>query len=230
MQPAVATTTDAARRGAEPWSLLGQRGPSLLEALFPGISPVQQAAVAAAFIALVAGLAQTRFFLPGNPVPITFQTFGVLLTGGVLGWRWGLASAIGYYLAGMAGVPVFQGGSNGWEYVTGGVTGGYLLGFILCVGMVGFLSQRGWNRSQVLWPMLLGSLLLYAPALIWLTVFDFGWPADGELFTSGMYAFIPGDIVKLMLASLAVGGGWRYVDTRRDSSPDDVSTPHGQRD
>ncbi len=230
MQPAVATTTDAKRRVAKPWGLLGQRGLSLLEALLPGITPIQQAAVAAAFVVLVAGLAQARFFLPGNPVPITFQTFGVLLTGGVLGWRWGLASAITYYLVGMAGLPVFQGGSNGWEYVTGGVTGGYLLGFILSVGIIGFLSQRGWNRDLILWPMLLGSLLLYAPALIWLTVFDFGWPADGELFTSGMYAFIPGDIVKLLLASLAVGGGWRYVDTRRDLPPDDVSAPHGQRD
>ena len=58
-------------------------------------------------------------------------------------------------------------------------------------------------------------LLLYGPALIWLSVFDFSWPADGELFSAAMYPFIPGDLVKLMMAALAVGAGWKYVDYRR---------------
>ena len=188
---------------------------SLLEALAPGVRFAHKVIAAAAFILLVALLARARFYLPDNPVPITFQTFGILLIGGVLGWRWGLVSAVGYYLVGMAGVPVFQGGGNGWQYVTGGVTGGYLLGFILAVGVVGYLSQRGWNRSRSLWPILVGALILYAPALIWLSVFDFGWPKAGELFSAGMYPFLPGDLIKLMLASLVVGAGWRYVDSRR---------------
>jgi biotin transporter BioY len=62
--------------------------------------------------------------------------------------------------------------------------------------------------------MLLGGLAFYVPALIWLSVFDFGWPADGELFSSAMYPFIPGDLVKLMLASVVVGAAWKFVDHR----------------
>ena len=213
MESAIAGSARVERRRG--LSLLDAPSESLLEALAPGIRFAQKVLVAAAFVLLVAVLARARFYLPDNPVPITFQTFGILLMGGVLGWRWGLVSAIGYYLVGMVGVPVFQGGGNGWQYVTGGVTGGYLLGFILAVGVIGYLSQRGWNRSRSLWPILVGALILYAPALIWLSVFDFGWPKEGELFSAGMYPFLPGDLIKLMLASLVVGVGWRYVDSRR---------------
>ena len=213
MESAIAGSARVERRRG--LSLLDTPSESLLEALAPGVRFAQKVLVATAFVLLVAVLARSRFYLPDNPVPITFQTFGILLMGGVLGWRWGLVSAIGYYLVGMAGVPVFQGGGNGWQYVTGGVTGGYLLGFILAVGVVGYLSQRGWNRSRSLWPILVGALILYAPALIWLSVFDFAWPKEGELFSAGMYPFLPGDLIKLMLASLVVGVGWRYVDSRR---------------
>jgi len=127
--------------GRQTFRLLGANGPSLLESLVPGIRPWQQALAAAAFIGLVAGLARVRFYLPDNPVPITLQTFGILLTGGILGWRWGLVSVVGYYLLGMAGVPVFQGGGNGWHYVTATVTAGYLLGFILAV-IIAVLAYR----------------------------------------------------------------------------------------
>ena len=65
--------------------------------------------------------------------------------------------------------------------------------------------------------MLLGGLALYIPALIWLSVFDFSWPEDGELFSAAMYPFIPGDLVKLMLASVVIGAAWRYVDHRNDN-------------
>lgn len=195
------------------WRLLGSPNVSLMEALLPNITLMQKSMVAALFIVLTIGLAQARFYLPDNPIPITFQTFGILLMGGVLGWRWGLVSVVGYYLLGMAGVPAFQGGNGGWQYVQG-VTGGYLLGFVLAVGVVGFLAQRGWYRGRVLWPMLIGNLFVYLPALIWLSVLDFSWPAAGELFSGAVYPFIPGDLVKLILASLVVGIGWRIVDIR----------------
>lgn len=197
--------------------LLGPRNRSLLDAIRPGMSIAQKLVITALFVALLALLARARFYLPENPVPITFQTFGVLLAGGILGWRWGLGATIAYYLVGMAGLPVFQGGGHGWHYVTGSVTAGYLLGFILAAGVVGFLSQRGWTHGRSLWPMLLGNLLLYVPALIWLSVFNFGWPEKGALFSSALYPFLPGDLVKLMLASLAVGAGWRYADRRSRS-------------
>ena len=114
----------------------------------------------------------------------------------------------------MAGIPVFQSGGNGWDYVAHGVTGGYLLGFILATAFTGLASERGWDRGRALWPMTLSVLLVYGPGLIWLVVFDFGWPAEGQLFSSGMYPFIPGDIVKLLLAALTVGVLWRVADHR----------------
>ncbi len=216
MQPTIASTPRQISGQWRKWLLLDDESESLLDALAPGLNLIQKLAIAIAFIAIVALLARARFFLPDNPVPITFQTFGILITGGVLGWRWGILSGVGYYLVGMAGLPVFQGGNNGWDYVAHGATGGYLLGFILATATIGYLSQHGWNRSTILWPMLLGSLLLYVPALIWLSVFDLGWwSADGELFSAAMYPFIPGDLVKLMMAALAVGAAWKYVDYRR---------------
>jgi biotin transport system substrate-specific component len=208
------STAAANRKLVQALPLIGERGPSLFDSLFPAATTLHRALAAIVMVGVTAAAAQARFYLPDNPVPITFSTFGVLLTGGLLGFRWGLASAVLYYLAGMAGLPVFQNGGNGWAYVTQGVTGGYLLGFILATAVTGFLSERGWDRGRVLWPMLLGGLLVYLPALIWLTVFDFGWPREGELFSAAMYPFIPGDLVKLMLAAVVAGGLWKLADHR----------------
>ncbi len=199
----------------EPLSLLGPAEPSLLERLVPNATAWQKSAAVVLGIVLVSLFAQARFFIPDNPVPITLQGFGILMLGGVLGWRLGVTSAIGYYLIGMAGFPVFAKGGEGWDYVIHGATGGYLLGFILSAGVVGYLSQRGWNRGRSLWPMMLGSLLIYAPALVWLSVFDFGWPAEGKLLSQALYPFLPGDILKLMAAAAVTGGLWRYADSKR---------------
>ena len=196
------------------FSVIGPPNPSLMDALFPSINTLQRIAVSLLLVGVLVGFGRATFYLPGNPVPISFQTTGVLLIGGVLGLRWGLAAILFYYFIGMAGVPVFKDGGNGWHYVSATVTAGYIIGFIAAVPIVGYLSQRGWNRSGVLWPMLLASLFLYLPALLWIETHDFGWPAEGELFKSAMYVFIPGDLVKLMLASLAVGLGWSIADSR----------------
>jgi biotin transport system substrate-specific component len=200
--------------GSRPWALLSKPGPSLLEALYPSATYVHKLAMSLALVGVLVGLARARFFLPDNPVPITFQGFGVLMIGGVLGWRWGLFSILVYYFLGMAGVPVFQGGGNGWAYTGQGVTGGYLIGFIASAWLVGYVSQRGWNRGRSMWTMVLGMLVVYLPAMLWLRYGDFSWPAAGELFSSGMYPFIPGDLVKAMLAAVVVGLVWKVADRR----------------
>ena len=199
----------------EPLTLIGPAELPLFDRLVPNAGIWHKLVAAVSAIALVSLLAQARFYLPDNPVPITLQGFGILMIGGILGWRLGLISAIGYYLVGAAGLPVFANGNEGWDYVVHGVTGGYLIGFILSAGLIGYLSQHGWNRGRSLWPMLLGSLLIYLPALIWLSVFEFSWPAEGELFSAAMYPFIPGDLVKLMTAAVITGGLWRIVDRKR---------------
>jgi len=209
-----ATSPSLRVRRAAVRCLGGRSGPPLLDALFPAAGVRTHLVASAAFVGLVAGLAQMRFYLPGNPVPVTLQTLGVLLAGGVLGWRWALASVAGYYLLGMAGAPVFQGGHGGWHYAAGGVTGGYLLGFVVCAPAIAFLTQRGWNRELSAWPMVVGSAIVYLPALVWVSVFDFGWPAEGELLSAAVYPFIPGDLLKVALATLLVGIGWRCADVR----------------
>ncbi len=210
MQQAALTTT---RHGS--LTLMGSAEPSLFERLIPGANVWHKSSAVVIGIIIVSLLAQARFFLPDNPVPVTLQGFGVLMLGGVLGWRLGLISAAGYYLVGMIGLPVFANGNEGWNYVIHGATGGYLLGFILSAGVVGYLSQHGWNRGRGLWPMLLGSLLIYLPALVWLSIFDFSWPASGELFSAALYPFMPGDILKLMAAAAVTGGLWRFADSKR---------------
>ena len=206
---------------ARPWSIIGPYNVSLLETLFPTIKAQRKVLlnllVSLALVGVLVGLARARFYLPDNLVPITFQTFGVLLMGGVLGWRWGFFAILVYYFLGMAGVPVFQGGGNGWHYVSASATGGYLIGFIAATWLVGYLTQHGWHHSRVLWPMLLANLVIYVPGLLWLHFFDLGWPPEGELFKAGMYPFIPGDLVKLMLAALVVGLGWTIVDRHKRS-------------
>ena len=189
-----------------------------MDALFPSINTMQRVAISLFFVALLVSFGRATFYLPGNPVPISFQTTGVLLMGGVLGLRWGFFAILVYYFLGMAGVPVFKDGGNGWEYVSNTATAGYLIGFIAAVPLVGFLSQVGWNRGRALWPMLLGNLFIYVPALLWLHYKDLGWPAEGELFKGAMYPFIPGDLVKLMIASLVVGLGWDIADRRSKRS------------
>ena len=200
---------------------LGPYNPSLMERLLPNATFLLKMAVALAFVGLLVGVGRARFYLPDNPVPITLQTFGVLLTGGVLGMRWGLLSVLTWYFLGMAGVAVFavnaQGDvPNGWAFVSGGISAGYIIGFIASVWLVGLLSQRGWNRGRGLWPMMLGGLILYLPALLWLHFFDFGWPADGKLFEQALYVFMPGDLIKLMGAALVTAALWTIADRRLD--------------
>ena len=209
------TRTGGTIAQAPPLSIIGPRNPSLMDSLFPSINTLQRVAVSLFFVGLLVAFGRATFNLPDNPVPITFQTTGVLLMGGFLGLRWGFFAILVYYFLGMAGVPVFKDGGNGWDYVSGTVTAGYIIGFIAAVPIAGFLSEHGWHRGRSLWPMLVASLFIYVPGLLWLHFFDFGWPADGELFKSGMYPFIPGDLVKLMIASLVVGGLWTVADRRR---------------
>ena len=201
---------------SKPWSVIGAYNKSLMDSLFPSINTLQRIAIALIMVGALVACGRATFYLPDNPVPISFQTTGVLLIGGFLGLRWGLFAILVWYLLGMAGVPVFKDGGNGWHYVSGSVTAGYLIGFIGAASLIGYLSQRGWHHSNTLWPMLLGNLFIYLPALLWLHIFDFGWPKDGELFKSGMYLFIPGDLVKLMIASMVIGLGWRIADRRKE--------------
>ena len=157
------------------------------------------------FIALSARLVVP---LPFSPVPVTGQTFAVLLVGALLGgWRGGLSVFL-YLLQGLAGLPVFAGGATGLARFTG-PTGGYLVGFLAAAVVVGLLAQRGWDRK--VWTtavaMGVGNALIYAFGLPWLARFV----GPERVFHLGLAPFIPGDLAKLILAALALPTGWRLL-------------------
>jgi biotin transporter BioY len=143
-------------------------------------------------------------------VPITGQTFAVLLSGALLGSRRGALSQIFYLLGGLAGIPWFARG-GGIAYLMS-PTFGYIVGFVLAAFVVGFLCERGLDRKieTAILAMLVGNVLIYFPGLLWLARFV-GW---GKVLAVGLYPFIIGDTIKLLLAASVLPLGWRLVKTR----------------
>jgi biotin transport system substrate-specific component len=178
----------------------------LAERVWPTTSvwrDVLLAGLGAAVIAVAA-----RVEIPLQPVPITGQTFGVLLVGALLGSRRGLAAAASYVAAGAAGLPVFAGGASGLGRLFG-PTGGYLFGFVAAAWLVGRLSERGWDRriARAAAAMLLGTAVIYLFGLPWLAGFV-GWE---QVIALGLAPFVPGDLLKVVLAAAALPFGWRAL-------------------
>ena len=183
-------------------------------ALFPRATWVTDAVLIAAGAAAVAASAQLAIPLPFTPVPITGQTFAVVLVGASLGAARGATSLLIYLLAGIAGAPVYADGAHGWAVVSG-ATGGYLIGFIVAAAVTGRLAERSWDRSfsSAVATVLTGNVLIYLVGLPWLAVvLDTGLEKTLEL---GLYPFVPGDVLKLYLAATLLPGAWRLVDRLR---------------
>jgi len=163
--------------------------------------------------ALIAAAAQISIPLPFTPVPITGQTFAVLLVGASLGAASGLAATLLYVVLGIAGAPVYAGQSHGWAVLTG-PTGGYLVGCILAAAVAGRLAERRWDRrfSSAIGAMLTGNALVYAVGLPWLAV-SLGTNLDRTL-ELGLYPFVLGDLLKLYLAAALLPGAWRLLARR----------------
>ncbi len=165
---------------------------------------------------VVAGLAQLSIKLPFTPVPITGQTLGVLLVGTSLGWARGGLS-LGLYLAegGLLGLPFFAEGRSGVEVLgLASATGGYLWGFLVAAALVGWLANLGWDRSlrSSISIMLLGNIVIYVAGIPWLMqAVDVDLTRALEL---GLYPFIVGDTVKLLVAAGLLPAAWRLVGDR----------------
>jgi biotin transport system substrate-specific component len=153
--------------------------------------------------------------VPGSPVPVTGQTFGVLLVGGALGFRRGLIGVALYVLLGVIGLPFFAEGKGGISVIWG-ATGGYLIGFVVAGALVGRLAELGWDRKigGALGAMLLGSAVIYAIGLPWLGVVVGMSPA--ETIAQGLTPFILGDALKLILAAVLFPMAWWVVGRRPD--------------
>ncbi|NNC75002.1 MAG: biotin transporter BioY [Acidimicrobiia bacterium] len=167
--------------------------------------------VAVAVVTFVA--AQIRIPLPFTPVPITAQTFVVLVGGAALGWRAGAAAQALYIAVGIVGVPVFQDLNGGWTYATGS-TGGYLVGFIVAAAVTGYLAERGQDRSvwSAVPAMLFGTVVIYACGVTWLMQVLNTDLSDA--LTKGMVPFVLGDLAKIALAGLVLPAAWRLTGRR----------------
>jgi biotin transport system substrate-specific component len=179
-------------------------------AAFPRSTLLTDALLVLAGTGLVAGAAQISVKLPFTPVPITGQTFAVVLVGGSLGAIRGTASLMLYLWLGVAGAPIYADQDSGWGVITG-ASGGYIVGFVLAAAITGFLAEHGWDKrvSSSIGAMLTGNVVVYLVGLPWLAVvLDTNLEQTLEY---GLYPFVPGDTFKLYLAALALPAAWKVV-------------------
>ena len=158
--------------------------------------------------------AQIVIHLGFTPVPITGQTFAVLLSGAVLGMRRGALSQLTYWFAGLVGLPFYSGGAGGWEKGTG-ATMGYLVGFVIAAGAIGYLAEKKHDRNFAtsLPAMLLGSTIIYAFGATWLSI-HLNMPlanGDQNAISLGVAPFLVGDLLKALVAAGCTTSVWAAI-------------------
>jgi len=165
---------------------------------------------------LLIGLcAQLAILLPFSPVPVTGQTFAVLMIGALLGARRGCLTVLAYIIEGAGGLPVFALGRGGFAVLLG-PTGGYLVGFVAAAYITGLLAERGWDRraGTTVLAMIFGNAAIYAFGLLWLCcLMGVRW----SVLIAGLYPFVVGDLLKIVLAAVLLPTGWKLIVARRSS-------------
>jgi len=190
------------------------RSPRVLADVLPG-GMVRDAALVGGSALFVGLFAQIAIPLSFTPVPLTGQTFAVLLSVAALGPARGVLGMLVYALVGMAGVPWFAQQSSGWSMPSFG----FVLGFVLAAAVVGALAKRGADRTplRAVPLMIAGNLALYAIGVPWLMAsLDVSFAKAIEL---GMTPFLIGDAIKVALAAVLLPGAWalvRRVERRSD--------------
>jgi len=177
-------------------------------------SRIATVALMGGFALLTALAAQIRFPVPGTPVPITGQTFAVLLAGAALGSMAGVGSMAIYWALGAIGLPFYTNASGGWEAATG-ATGGYLIGFIVAAWVVGALAERGQDRKvwTAIPAFLAGNAVIYMIGVPWLMASVASITTMGEALAAGFTPFVIGDILKIVAAGLLLPLAWKLVDS-----------------
>jgi biotin transporter BioY len=182
--------------------------PTLSNRFFPNISSsIKNIFLILSGSWLVAVFAQLE--IPLQPVPITGQTFAVLLVGALLGSKRGVAAMIAYIAQGAIGLPFFAGGASGFAILTG-ATAGYLVGFVSAAYVVGLLAERGLERSvrTSIIPFLVGTIIIYIFGVAWLSIF---LNSFSQAVQFGFLPFLIGDVIKLMLAAVVLPFAWKFV-------------------
>ena len=156
-----------------------------------------------------------QVYVPTLPVPFTGQTFGVLLVGGALGFRRGLAALLLYLAIGAIGIPVYAQGRSGLDVIQG-ATGGYLVGFVVAAALVGRLAELGWDRriGGALAMMAIGTAVIYAIGVPWLKVAA-GMPW-ADAVAGGMTKFLVWDAARLAVAAGIFPLSWWLIGRRPD--------------
>ncbi|MGI9304799.1 MAG: biotin transporter BioY [Gammaproteobacteria bacterium] len=182
--------------------------PTLASALWPASSSNSWArsiilALAGSLLLYVSAKIQIPFW----PVPMTMQTFAVLLIGVAYGWRLGGATVLLYLAEGAIGLPVFAKG-GGLAYMTG-PTGGYLIGFLVAAVVVGWLAEKGWDRSPVttVLAMLAGEVLIFGFGAAWLG----NMTGLDKAIAAGVTPFLAAEVFKIALATALLPTAWRLL-------------------
>lgn len=184
----------------------------VLADLVPG-ERVRDAALVLGLVGMTALSAQVVIPLPFTPVPISGQTFAVLLGAAAIGPGRGSVAQLLYLLLGAVGLPFFAEGTSGVE-VMYGATGGYLVGFVVANLVVGLCARRGWDRSPVgvLAAFALGNLAIYLLGVSWLS-YRTGL-ALPEAVDAGLTPFLVGDVLKALAAAGLLPLAWRLTRRR----------------
>jgi len=184
---------------------------TLLQAALTPFDIVRQVGLVIGFSLLTALSAQ--IVIPLGPIPITGQTFAVLLTGALLGSRLGAMAMIAYLIEGASGLPFFAGGAAGVAHLMG-PTAGYLIAFPAAAFITGAFAEQGWDRKYLtaVAAMAAGSVVIILCGCLWFSFLTRTSPLVAFQFT--VLKFIPGDIIKIALAAAVVPTGWKLLDRK----------------
>jgi biotin transport system substrate-specific component len=187
---------------------------TLQRAVLPRPSVLATAGLVGAAVLLLWGSAAVSIPLGFTPVPLTLQTFAVLLLGSAYGVRLGAGTFAAYLALGLAGAPVFSEGRGGLDILTV-PTGGYLVGMLAASALVGALAERGWDRTvrRTVAAMVLGNAVVYAFGVAWLMTSKHVGLADG--LHLGVTPFLPGDAIKIAAATAVLPSAWALVRRTR---------------
>lgn len=154
--------------------------------------------------------AAAQFAIHIGPIPITGQTFAVLLTGALLGSRLGAAAVIAYLIEGAIGLPFFAGGGAGIVRFFG-PTGGYLVAFPAAAFVTGAFAEHGWDKNypQAVAAMAIGSAIVLLGGWAWFTILTSTPPVAA--FQIAVWQFLPGDVIKIALAAAVLPTGWALL-------------------
>jgi biotin transport system substrate-specific component len=196
------------KRSKKSMDALVSRNETLLGVALAPLDFVRQVGLVIGFSLLTALSAQ--IVVPLGPIPITGQTFAVLLTGALLGSRLGAMAMIAYLIEGATGLPFFAGAHGGLAHLLG-PTGGYLVAFPAAAFITGAFAEHGWDRKflTAAAAMAVGSLVIMLSGWLWFSLVMRTSPAL-TLFNT-VIQFIPGDIIKISLAAAALPSGWKLL-------------------